>query len=306
MQRILVLRGGALGDFLVTLPALAALRRRWPAARIELVGNATAAALAERRGLIDAAHSQHEGRWSALFRDGPLPAALAGWLGGFDLVVNYWPDTDGELRRRFPIRPRQTFLHAGAVPAIAPAAAHFCAPLHELGIAPARLFHRLSPLPAAVSKPAGRKTSPGSVGNPNFEIRNETVAIHPGSGSSRKNWPLESWIELCATLRPAAELLIITGEADKEAVTALAGAGRHAHQLPLETLVSELSAARLFIGHDSGISHLAAACGVPCVLLFGPTDPAMWAPPAPQVQVIQHGQRLADISVAEVRAACRI
>ncbi len=79
-MRILVLRGGALGDFLVTLPALARLRQQWPEARLELAGNATAAALAVRQGLLDAAHSQHEARWSALYADAPLPAAFAEWL----------------------------------------------------------------------------------------------------------------------------------------------------------------------------------------------------------------------------------
>ena len=102
-MRILVLRGGALGDFLVTLPALARLRQQWPEARLELAGNATAAALGVRQGLLDAAHSQHEARWSALYAAAPLPAAFAEWLAGFDLVVNFWPDPDGLLARRFPI-----------------------------------------------------------------------------------------------------------------------------------------------------------------------------------------------------------
>src|SRR3954465_15700140 len=88
MQKILVLRGGALGDFIVTLPALALLRERWPEARIELVGNTTAAEIGRARGLLDVAHSQHEARWGALFSQDTLPAPLASWLAGFDLVLN--------------------------------------------------------------------------------------------------------------------------------------------------------------------------------------------------------------------------
>src|SRR4051794_22264739 len=99
MRRILVLRGGALGDFIVTLPALAALRKHWPSARIELVGNATAAALALTRHMIDAAHSQGEARWSALYSTSPLSAEFSAWLGNFDLVLNFWPDPDGDLAR---------------------------------------------------------------------------------------------------------------------------------------------------------------------------------------------------------------
>ncbi|MBM3853590.1 MAG: hypothetical protein FJ399_10590, partial [Verrucomicrobia bacterium] len=92
MRRILVLRGGALGDFIVTLPALALLRKQWPNAEIELVGNATAADLALCDGLLSAAHSQHERRWSTLFGSDPLPRELSAWFGRFDLILSFWPD----------------------------------------------------------------------------------------------------------------------------------------------------------------------------------------------------------------------
>lgn len=287
MQKILVLRGGALGDFIVTLPALAGLRARWPAARIELAGNARAAQLARNRGLVDAVHSQHEARWSALFGDAPVPPPLAAWLAEFDLVLNYWPDPDGVLVGKFPLRAGQIFLTAAALPTRAPAAAHYCAPLRQLGIEPAAFHHRLSPLEAP----------------PATDTSTTAIAIHPGSGSSRKNWPAERWLELIRTL--PGPVLLILGEAEREQwdpvlAAGVAGHVRLAVDLPLETLVTQLSGCRLFLGHDSGISHLAAACGVPAVLLFGPTDPAMWAPPVPTVRVLQRGPALTAISVADV------
>ncbi|MFA5057769.1 MAG: hypothetical protein WC485_06615, partial [Opitutaceae bacterium] len=144
-MRILVLRGGAIGDFLVTLPALGLLRSQWPRAQIELVGNARAAGLGLRGGYLDAVHSQHEARWSALFGVAPLPAALSAWLAEFDLVLNYWPDPDGTLARRFPVRAGQQYLSAPAAPVLAPAARHFCEPLRALGLSTgdyrARLDH---------------------------------------------------------------------------------------------------------------------------------------------------------------------
>src|SRR5688500_5575563 len=103
MRKILVLRGGALGDFIVTLPALAMLREHWPDASIELVGNATAAQLAVNRGLINAVHSQHERRWSTLYERSPLQTEFAAWLDTFDLVLSFWPDPDGELAAHFPL-----------------------------------------------------------------------------------------------------------------------------------------------------------------------------------------------------------
>ena len=284
MERILVLRGGALGDFIVTLPALALLRQRWPAARIELAGNATAAALARGPGLLDAVHSQHEARWAQLFSPGPLPADFAGWLGGFDLVLNYWPDADGELGRRFPVRPGQTFITTGAVPTCGPASTHFVAPLRALGLS------------------AGPTWYPLRGDNPP-EGRHGPITLHPGSGSPQKNWPDERWWRLMRDL--PGRFAVILGEAEVErwtpqlsslTVEILTGQ-------TLDALADHLGRCPLFLGHDSGISHLAAACGAPCVLLFGPTDPAIWAPPAPQVQVLRSGTTLDAITPALMRRA---
>lgn len=299
-NKILVLRGGALGDFIVTLPALALLRRRWPAAKIELIGNATAARLAQARGLLDAVHSQHEARWSALFGEGALPDPLAAWLGEFDLVINYWPDPDGALRKRFPVRGGQVFLHAEAMPARAPAASHYCEPLRTLGLdAKACWF----PLAQWSNPPAHSGAG---------------IALHPGSGSHRKNWPAENWRALIEKLPPPLSLVVGEAEAGAWSRGALAAApARNAAEAPrpqtcemllnrpLEELVAHFAGCRLFLGHDSGISHLAAACGVPCVLLFGPTEPAMWAPPAPSVRALRRGPELSSISVEEVHAAVK-
>jgi heptosyltransferase III len=282
MRKILVLRGGALGDFVVTLPALAALRRRWPASRIELAGNATAAELGRMAGLLDAVHSQHERRWSGLYGEAEPTGDFATWIAEFDLVVNFWPDPDGELARRFPQRPGQRFIFGPAMPACAPAAAHYGEALRELGLAVGEWQFRLaSPAEGA-----------------------RTIAIHAGSGSPRKNWPMENWVELCQWLKRehAAELLVVSGDAEND-IDPLAPFGRPARSLPLSELVAEFTRCRLFVGHDSGVSHLAAACGVPCVLLFGPTDPAVWAPPAPSVRVLKRGATLAAISLLDVQAA---
>ncbi len=288
MRRILVLRGGALGDFIVTLPALAALRQHAPAARIELAGNASAAALAVARGLIDAVHSQHEARWAALYERAPLPADFVTWLASFDVILNFWPDPDADLAHHLPLHPAQTFLNAPAHPTCAPAAAHYCAPLRALGIATPTIFYSLAERTAL--------------------FKTQRIAIHPGSGSPQKNWTLERWLELATWLcsHHHAELLIITGEAECSTTRlAFAPLGAAAHQLPLETLIYEFSTCRLFLGHDSGISHLAAACSVPSLLFFGPTDPAIWAPPAPHVHWLQSSSSVASISLASAQTTIR-
>jgi ADP-heptose:LPS heptosyltransferase len=74
---------------------------------------------------------------------------------------------------------------------------------------------------------------------------------------------------------------------------------------PLEELLRRLAGARAFLGHDSGVSHLAACAGSPGLLLFGPTDPAIWKPPAANVRALQSAGRLDALTVPEVLAACR-
>ena len=290
MRRILVLRGGALGDFIVTLPALALLRERWPEAQIELVGNRTAAAVAQARGLLNTVHSQHEARWAPLYIEGRLPEPLAGWLADFDLVINFWPDPDGTLARHFPRRDGQVFVTAAPLPSHGPAAAHYSEPLRQLGIGPQQTWYPLRPAHASMSSPQG-------------------VALHPGSGSPRKNRPAERWLEVIESLK--CPVTLILGEAEFETWERRLEQLRQRPGLvtlanpPLESLVAAVARSALFLGHDSGVSHLAAATGIPCVLLFGPTDPAIWAPPEPAVRTLQRGATVDLIPVTDVLAAIR-
>lgn len=298
MRRLLVLRGGALGDFLVTLPALSLLRRRWPRAEIELVGNPAAGALAVARGLLDRVHPEAQARWATLHSDEPLPPALGDWLAGFDVVLSFWPDPDGDLRARFPVRPGQIFLSGTPWPARQPAAAHYCAPLTALGLSPGDLLHRLAPL---VPLPAA----------------SGPVLIHPGSGSTAKNWGAGRWLEIAAALPAASTVLLGEAELARPLPPPIAAALREGAsgfrfggsaiglivQPPLEELLARLAAARAFLGHDSGVSHLAAAAGTRSLLLFGPTDPAVWAPPGPHIRVLRAPDGLDRLSPEDVLAA---
>ena len=139
------------------------------------------------------------------------------------------------------------------------------------------------------------------------------IAIHPGSGSAKKNWPVERWRELGSRLLsadPPPRLLLVGGEADGPQLAALAKAWPGAEVLtardfPLPALAAVLARCQLFLGHDSGISHLAAAVGTRCVLLFGPTDPEVWAPANLQVTIFQAPDGdLAQLDIEAVWAEC--
>ena len=135
--------------------------------------------------------------------------------------------------------------------------------------------------------------------------------MHPGSGSAAKNWPVEKWRQLAGKLlaaNPEVKLAIIGGEADAAAVSALRGLAASRvvlwENLPLPELARRLAGARLYLGHDTGVSHLAAAAGVPSLLLFGPSDPGVWAPPHEHVRVLRAPEgNLPNLPVATVLAA---
>jgi ADP-heptose:LPS heptosyltransferase len=131
------------------------------------------------------------------------------------------------------------------------------------------------------------------------------LAIHPGSGSPSKNWPATRFVELVSRTSGGRQWLLCVGPAE-EAITprlaSLPGAVI-ASGLPPRVLGAVLSRAGVFVGNDSGVSHLAAAWGAPVVALFGPTDPTVWAPVGTVVRTVRAADRaLESIDVERVAA----
>jgi ADP-heptose:LPS heptosyltransferase len=123
----------------------------------------------------------------------------------------------------------------------------------------------------------------------------ESVAIHPFSGSKRKNWPLAGYQELARRLSPKKVEWVVGPEEQLE--------GAHRFE-KLDELAAWLGGAKLYIGNDSGITHLAAALGIPTLALFGPTDPAKWAPRGENVRVL-HAPTMTELSVEGVLETAR-
>src|SRR5258705_12700005 len=96
MNRILVIRGGAIGDFILTLPALKALREAHPDAHIEILGYKHITVLAENRFYAQAVRSMEYGPLSSFFaKNSELPPELATYFARFDLIISYLYDPDG-------------------------------------------------------------------------------------------------------------------------------------------------------------------------------------------------------------------
>jgi heptosyltransferase-3 len=295
MNRILVIRGGAIGDFVLTLPAIKLLRDRFPKAHIEILGYKHIAVLAEKRFYADATRSIESGPLAKFFaKNSELPSELVDYFASFDLIVSYLFDPDGifeaNLRRcrikTFVAGPSKLDNSEHAAFQLARPLAALDLHLHDPG---ARLYPSEADRALADSLRGG--------------LAKGNVALHPGSGSETKNWAVENWNRLGDFLLSAGhDLLIIAGEADEERVRALESAWiskpvRFVKNPPLPQLAALLEGS-FFIGHDSGISHIAAAAGARCILLFGWTDPAIWAPANENVTVLRAPEgkmRLLDV-----------
>ena len=304
MNRILVIRGGAIGDFLLTLPALKLLRDAFPSAHLEILGYKHIIALVENRGYADSVRSIDYAPLASFFsRDGELPAELAQYFRSFQQVISYLFDPDEIFANNLKRCGVKNLIKAS--PQINDgehAARQLARPLEQLG-----LFLEDS---AAVIYPnkEDRMFAKKFLERSARPLR----ALHPGSGGERKNWALENWRELGDWLiesRQPSTLLVVIGEADESRAQQLKEwwAERpvcYAQNLPLPQLAALLEQCALFIGHDSGISHLAAAVGTPSLLVFGPTDPEIWAPANERVKTIRAPKNdLQQLSVAAVRDA---
>jgi heptosyltransferase-3 len=283
--RILVIRGGAIGDFILTLPAIKLLREAFPEAHLEILGYRHIIALAEGRFYADAVRSIEYSAMSGFFVPrSELPADLVEYFGSFQQVVSYLFDPDGFFEANIRRAGVKNFLQAFArIDDSEHASRQLARPLQSLA-----LFlddHAATVHPRAEDEQFAADFLAGS--------DSPVIALHPGSGSPKKNWPIAHWRELGSRLiesRSPARLLLVGGEADTARIEELAAAlpgALIARDLPLPQLAALLARCRFFVGHDSGISHLAAAAGTSCVLLFGPTDPAVWAPAHPHVTVIE-------------------
>ena len=258
----------------------------------------------------NAARSVNHGPLSAFFTPrAVLDPEWMDWFGGFDLVLSYFYDPDQLFERNLErCGPGRLLTLDPRVPQKfgAPAARHFAEIVRDLDLQLGEeIAGELFPSPADLESARAFLTG--------LEPGTRLVAIHPGSGGESKIWPGEHWAELgrrLASRFSGATLLLVEGEADAGPARILAEAWKglrlvRAKMLPLAMLAAVLRQASLYLGHDSGITHLAAAArrDLPIVALFGPTDPAVWAPPRAGIRVLRKSPQTVDVSVDEVEAA---
>jgi len=277
--RIVLLRALYLGDFLTGVPAYRAVRRAYPHARIVLAAPRVLAPLAALLdGTIDEVADTRE--------LAPLPPAAQDADLAIDLhgkgPASHRLLLDARARRVIAFAKPEMPEHAGPAFLVSEReTVRWCRLLAESGIPadPGDLDLRA---PAIVVP---------------RRVRGATV-LHPGASSESRRWPVDRWIALARELVARGERIVFTGnahEAERAAAIARAAHVSPTHVYAGRTTLAELAAIVAAAGRvvcgDTGVAHLATAFRRPSVVLFGPTPPAQWGPPArPYHRVLWNGR----------------
>jgi len=294
VQSLLAIHQGALGDFILTLPPLKTLRDAFPYARAGIMGYPRILELVEKRFYADEIFSiDQKGMATFFVREGALDRTLSKFFERFDLIVVFGRDGEGtvvgNLRRvcqgqiisinSFP--PWDGNVHVTD---------HLLKQFASLGL------HASDPNPRLHLNESDREWARDFWEKKGVapQERSKMIILHPGSGSKKKVWPLDRFVNLARVLqdRCRSKILIILGPAEgPEVQRAFEGTRRNefimAKGLTLLQLASVMEACWLYVGNDSGVSHMAAALGLPTIVIFGPTDQRVWSPKGEKTFVVR-------------------
>ncbi|MBN1983065.1 MAG: glycosyltransferase family 9 protein [Chitinivibrionales bacterium] len=287
-MKTLVYHSGAVGDFIATMPALRLYRQRYPDSSLTLLGKKNISLLGQTCGIIDQ-WCDSDRAWCATFFSDTLSRSGRHFLQQFSSAI-LWTDSGAPLIEQCRLCGMEPIFQQPPFPS-----------------------HRISIYEYHNSLFAWVRECDDSILNPIavFPLHNEVTAesslqppkpiiLHPGSGSVQKNWPSDRFLSLAQTLQNWGErVLWLQGPAEESfpyPAEAMLLSGK-----TLSEIARYLSDCRCFIGNDSGISHLASAVGCPTIILFGPSDPIIWAPPVPHVIVIASSNATMEaITVSDV------
>jgi ADP-heptose:LPS heptosyltransferase len=257
--RRLLIRPGAIGDTVLSLPALKCLKADYT--EVWVRGD-----VVPLIRFADRVRSIASTGIDLLGLDGvDPPQALINWLKSFDSIISWY----GANRDEFRAEVRRLGLPIEFFSALPP-------PNERVHVAD-YFLRQVGGSGPAVPKIDCPEAPPG-----------DFAVIHPFSSSPRKNWPMERFQELAQRIGMPVRWCAGPEES-------LEGAVRMTN---LYELACWLRTARVHIGNDSGITHLAAAAGAPVVAIFGPSDPAVWAPRGDRVRVVVG--KLDEITVEQV------
>ena len=306
-DKILILHAGGLGDLLLALPAMRIFRQAFPHSILELLGLPERLAVVSQDLQASSIHSIDQGGVAYFYLEGvPLPPGLVAFFSSFRAVLIFGK-AGGEILadnlRRIGVS-RVIFLPSFPAQELkVPVSDYLVKSLKDASIGGEIIFSPLR-LPEA-SLISGR----------DFWVEHElkegdrTVAIHPGSGSPVKNWNPKNFAQVADWASERSRVLLIVGPAEdggKEVKRAMKKANPIIANHPsLVQLAGILKSCTVYVGNDSGVTHLAAALGIPTIAIFGPTDPAVWGPRGSQVTVIYEKESCSPC-FSKMRSPCNL
>lgn len=291
-KTVLAIHPGSLGDVLLAVPALQRLRAGYPNHRYVLASHEPVGRfLLECKVVEEWVSFESVTIRDLLFGEESFPLSeKCSWIQDCELAIGWLKVDDSRIEKRLkmmgishvrirsPFDPIVTATHQSD---------RFCEAIGQRGHGPAVV-------PRIRIPPVFERSGEMCLAKQGIALDRPMVVIHPGSGSRAKCTRPEVLASVIDELKNAGtQCLLLEGPADREAVKAVVG--RIGRPLPvlrdadLTTVAGALLRARVYIGHDSGITHLAGLLGVPTVALFGPTDPARWAPKGSHVIVLCAG-----------------
>lgn len=281
-MRAIVLHPGALGDVLLAVPALRALRGQAADAELVLVAQPHIGRLLAALAIVDGQVTFDTLGLEALFADDEAPARLHRLLDGARVVSWFGRRDAGFVRRLRALAP-------GAVVSSSVPSSDDVTVWEHLASAvasPAGVAWR-EPIAVPAAMTIEGRRALAAMGR---DGARPLVVLHPGAGGAAKRWAPEGFVEVAAALVDAlgADLVVHDGPADRDAVASVRARLRvpsvRLADPSLEILAGVLSHAALWVGNDSGVTHLAAAVGAPTLALFTRANLA-WRPWAPRARV---------------------
>ncbi len=334
LGHVLIIRPGALGDAVLTLPALAALHAAG-AESLTVLGTPASWAFLRSDGTAPRVEDFGSSEWLGLFADGAtLSDRAIEILKHTQTAVIYLSGETIALERRlasFGIGSIFVFAPPVAAPRSKEIDSRTCFDFEWKSVAPCHAARQLlDPLAHCIQREAldgalapNRIERLGwmSLKREEDEKRRQyisekacskyCIALHPGSGGLKKCWPVKQFAKLAARLIDSAQYfpLVFIGPADPEVwceFDSIMRANKNWHPIlcwPLRDALALLHSCYFFIGNDSGLSHLAARA-TPVFSIFGPTNPNIWAPIGEKVRIVEApGGDLNTLSVDDVFAA---
>jgi ADP-heptose:LPS heptosyltransferase len=271
-KRLLIIHQGALGDFILTFPAIIRLQKYFDA--IDVLCQSGIGRLTKTLGIVDNCYPLEAAHVSSLFAD-QVDSKIKTFLKPYTNIILF----------TFSEKLKQTIHHITSVPlcCISPKPpdnmqVHLTEFVME-NLENCRLIKRTDavvddiPLPKRASQPKHQ----------------DRILLHPGAGSHRKRWPITHFLEVEAMLKSdGLKPEFILGPAEEDLVDGLQQPDWTVHTLTdLLDLSGLLESAGGYIGNDSGPSHLAAFIGLPVVVIFGPADPERWAPMGRNAEIVK-------------------